>query len=68
MGFAYNIYSNSNDGFDLIIENYMNSSENKILYSKRGPLKDNRWYYHLANITLSDYEQFRVNVFTILII
>jgi hypothetical protein len=61
MSFAYNLNTRSNDGFDLLIENYLNSSESQVLVSKRGPYKIDRWYYEAVNVSNLELNQFRVN-------
>jgi hypothetical protein len=60
INFKYNIYGNGTDGFRIIIENYLNPKEFKIIYTKRGPLNVDRWYSETALACGITYSQFRV--------
>ncbi|CAF0877243.1 unnamed protein product [Brachionus calyciflorus] len=56
MTFSYNIYGNVSDGFNLIIENYLNMNESINLLTISGPLKENKW--HLASLKLMNLDKF----------
>ena len=60
LSFAYNIYSEFNDGFYLYMENNLNSSELQLLLTKTGPLPINKWYYEQIEINNLNYTQYRV--------
>lgn len=60
VNFQYNIYGDSNDGFRLIIENYLNPNENSNLLVVIGPLNIDKWYQGLAQVSDLKYLQFRV--------
>ncbi len=65
IGFAYSIYTedeDSNDGFDIIIENYLKPEESKVIFFERG-MKVFRWYYKYVQVENLDYKQFRVIIF-----
>ena len=65
LSFAYNIYTEFNDGFYIYLENYLNSNELHLLLTKRGPLLINKWYYEKIEIHNLNYTQYRVLFFQI---
>ena len=44
LSFKYNIFTSSDDGFRVYVENYLYQDEFKIVYTKRGPLREDKWY------------------------
>ena len=60
LGFAYNIYSDSTDGFNVTIENHNKPEENVILKTYKGPLSQDMWFFDFMPVTGLDYNQFRV--------
>ena len=68
LSFVYNIYSEFNDGFNLYLENYLNSNEIQLLLNKTGPLPIDKWYYEKIEINNLNYSQYRVFFFFISII
>jgi len=66
--YAYNIYGQSNNSFNIYFENYLNSSDTQLLTSKRGPLSIDKWYFDAVQINITNYSQFRVSTYFRLII
>jgi hypothetical protein len=60
--YVYNINSQSNDGFNIYFENYLNSNDIKLLTTKRGPLSIDKWYLNSIQVNISNYNQFRVSI------
>ncbi|CAF1014312.1 unnamed protein product [Brachionus calyciflorus] len=57
IGFKYNILTSSNDGFRLYVENYLFQEQFNIVFTKRGPLKEDRWYSVEVPVRNINYEQ-----------
>ena len=62
MNVKYNIFSNSTDGFRVVLENYLNPNENEVLFEIRGPLPTNMWYSDYIEAKNVFFNQFRVNL------
>ena len=60
LSFKYNIFSESDDGFNVQIENYLNPDQRIILFNEKGPLAQNRWYSAQVSIRDIKYQEFRV--------
>lgn len=59
--FVYNIYSQTNDGFNLYLENYLNSNDLKLLDKIQGPLTTDKWYNHKVYLQDITFTEFRVS-------
>lgn len=57
LSFKYNILTSSNDGFKVYVENYLYQSEYMLVFDKRGPLLEDRWYSTEVPVTNVTYEQ-----------
>lgn len=55
--FKYNIFTSSNDGFRVYVENYLIQTEFMIVFEKTGPLKEDRWYSAEISVKNISYEQ-----------
>ena len=60
LSLKYNIYGKSNDGFKMLIENYLEPYENIDLFQIRGPLIVNKWHSKYFQISGLNFSQFRV--------
>jgi hypothetical protein len=58
--FQYNIYSQSDDGFRVYLEDYINPDDLNLIHTIIGPLPINKWYTALIEIKESVFNQFRV--------
>jgi hypothetical protein len=63
IGIKYNIFSSYNDGFKLLLENYIEPSEVIELRKVFGPMKINMWHSLEIQIRSLNFSQFRVSLF-----
>ncbi|RMZ98070.1 hypothetical protein BpHYR1_045027 [Brachionus plicatilis] len=63
LSFKYNILTASNDGFRVYVENYLFQSEYKLVFDKRGPLVEDRWYSTEVPVTNVTFKQIIVIFF-----
>jgi len=60
INYYFNINGNSSDGYKVLLENYLDSTEIVELRKTFGPLEEDKWHLDRIQITELKYELFRV--------